>query len=783
MNNSIKLRNLRFVGLFFSLILLIAVRSVSAQTAGADYVLIVDNSGSMRDNDPDFLRVAAAKLFVDLADDNDRIAIVAMSNPEQTVSLLDGLANLDFPEKRTVLKTDLKQRLDETVPTFFGGTSMNEAMTLAYQLLGKSKRPKFIIMLTDGLPDPFEEQTEAVRALMKKRQNQAQVYAIALGEGADPAYLEAEFTSKTGGLTFSAETPHSLIPIYLQISSTLFDNRYIQHFEDEAIYEFAVAPEMKLTQFSVIVHRGLGQTTTSLLSPPANNGERIDLLKAARSSFGAYYALEAGYELFTVNADSFINLNGVWSLALSEEAAVTVLAQSELGTMLIYPAISAETANQQATRYIPAGRTPYILTQITDGTDQPLQYYPAIQVVDDLWLNTTANRFPTLSEAGASLAGVYTDQPLYETVSSTLNIQIPFRAARPLNLTRAYPIDVLDLPTITAEIAFDKNGALFSRVHAPPSAQIETVHLFVEPADSDSPDALPLNAKKTKNGFRSEPIVADTEASYVLTAFAQLSTEIDGRTIQYSDFVRVATAEEAKPTITATALTDLVGQLTIAGLQTNVDFQFESDLPLTEPITLTAVYDNAVMVEPSTITLTAESVTVPVTLTLPSDAPQLGTIDLRFRTEADVYLQQSVTAWAYRITDLVKVSSADDAITLTDGKGTLSLSVESSSLEPQVVNLETDGLFDVTPSRLLIPPQSVSDYSVQIKDVEDGVEEVGVTISAESPTLLIQNDTLAWTLTQSAPPAPARTLNLKAILLSIPMLMFVGFFRSYKKKK
>lgn len=39
---------------------------VQLQSEGADVVLIVDISGSMQRNDPDAIRVSAARLFVDL---------------------------------------------------------------------------------------------------------------------------------------------------------------------------------------------------------------------------------------------------------------------------------------------------------------------------------------------------------------------------------------------------------------------------------------------------------------------------------------------------------------------------------------------------------------------------------------------------------------------------------------------------------------------------------------------------------------------------------------------
>jgi len=49
-----------------------------------DVVLVIDSSGSMKDNDPEDIRISAAKLFVDLSEQEDRVAVVNMSDAEHT---------------------------------------------------------------------------------------------------------------------------------------------------------------------------------------------------------------------------------------------------------------------------------------------------------------------------------------------------------------------------------------------------------------------------------------------------------------------------------------------------------------------------------------------------------------------------------------------------------------------------------------------------------------------------------------------------------------------------
>ena len=71
----------RHAAALFGLVLLMAaVVSSAARATGVDAVLVMDSSGSMAKNDPNKLRVAAARMFMSLLGDADRVGLISFSD-------------------------------------------------------------------------------------------------------------------------------------------------------------------------------------------------------------------------------------------------------------------------------------------------------------------------------------------------------------------------------------------------------------------------------------------------------------------------------------------------------------------------------------------------------------------------------------------------------------------------------------------------------------------------------------------------------------------------------
>ncbi len=110
-----------------------------------DTILLIDVSGSMKDNDPNKYRMEAAKLFISLANNEDRIGIITFGDESNTVSDLMKLST-EEDKKKLQEKIDRIQSKDKY-------TNITHGLRRAYEMLRRreDKFPKgVLIMLTDG---------------------------------------------------------------------------------------------------------------------------------------------------------------------------------------------------------------------------------------------------------------------------------------------------------------------------------------------------------------------------------------------------------------------------------------------------------------------------------------------------------------------------------------------------------------------------------------------------------------------------------------------------------
>ena len=75
-------------GLGIVLLTLLSASRGHTQQPLADIALIIDSSGSMKENDPNNLRRNAAKFFIELADPNVQITIVDFNGSAKTLARL-----------------------------------------------------------------------------------------------------------------------------------------------------------------------------------------------------------------------------------------------------------------------------------------------------------------------------------------------------------------------------------------------------------------------------------------------------------------------------------------------------------------------------------------------------------------------------------------------------------------------------------------------------------------------------------------------------------------------
>lgn len=149
-------------------------------------VFVIDNSGSMSDNDPNDIRYSGLLSVIELLSDEDQATVVAFNT--------DPLSTGPFTEDKEVLESYLNQAQVYGLGPwgYDGGTAIGKAIVEgAMPLLGQGDHRRTIILLTDGetgSDDLYQHPPTTVGTLAKA--HDIRVYAIGLGNSVDEDYLE-----------------------------------------------------------------------------------------------------------------------------------------------------------------------------------------------------------------------------------------------------------------------------------------------------------------------------------------------------------------------------------------------------------------------------------------------------------------------------------------------------------------------------------------------------------------------------------------------------------------
>src|SRR5262249_26876514 len=142
------------------------------QVAGGHVtVLVLDMSGSMRENDPNGLRCSAANAYIDLSGSNDFIGVVGLDNagrsggphgygPAQVWAQPQDMATIADRQslKDTIKAKSNNCRPDASTPTF---DALNQALQMLVKATSNAKCAGTcdgsVILLTDGAPQPSSD--------------------------------------------------------------------------------------------------------------------------------------------------------------------------------------------------------------------------------------------------------------------------------------------------------------------------------------------------------------------------------------------------------------------------------------------------------------------------------------------------------------------------------------------------------------------------------------------------------------------------------------------------
>ena len=175
-----------------------------------DVILLLDSSGSMTGNDPEDIRLNAAREYVETLTEIDRAAVI------------------DFDSYASVLCefTDSKQDIFSAIDKINsdGGTMISNGMTTAISQFENAENPageadKIIILLTDG-----QSSYDTSISLVAKKKG-ITVYTIGLGNNVEEKLLK-EIAETTGGQYFWIDKATDLPALFELISKKTVTVRY-----------------------------------------------------------------------------------------------------------------------------------------------------------------------------------------------------------------------------------------------------------------------------------------------------------------------------------------------------------------------------------------------------------------------------------------------------------------------------------------------------------------------------------------------------------------------------
>lgn len=183
-----------FFGYSAALVLLVLTATTTlaaGKSSGVDAVLIMDSSGSMAKSDPDKLRIPAAKLFMSLLGDKDRIGLISFSDNGYPVLHLTAPS----PKNNARILSSADKVSSKGVYT-----NLHAALLKGVQMLDRESDPqreKMLVLMSDGKMDVGDtdedwQLTQKVQGELLKniKKKNIKVYTIAFTEASDVDLLK-----------------------------------------------------------------------------------------------------------------------------------------------------------------------------------------------------------------------------------------------------------------------------------------------------------------------------------------------------------------------------------------------------------------------------------------------------------------------------------------------------------------------------------------------------------------------------------------------------------------
>ncbi|NKB37377.1 MAG: VWA domain-containing protein [Gammaproteobacteria bacterium] len=213
-----------------------------------DVVMVLDNSGSMKQNDPEFLATQAVSEFISALDAQTRIAIVIF---DQNISLAVPLTPLSFETRDQVVSSLSKVNYKGL---FTDSPAAIERAIYELKNNGREEALKSIVFMTDGIVDTGKADVDLEKSKWLKEELAAdaadesiKVFGIAFTENADFQLIQS-ISQQTGGEYYRALQASDLQKVFAQINTIInqvpdpiIEDR-TEYYQDEESVDVVPAP-------------------------------------------------------------------------------------------------------------------------------------------------------------------------------------------------------------------------------------------------------------------------------------------------------------------------------------------------------------------------------------------------------------------------------------------------------------------------------------------------------------------------------------------------------------
>lgn len=269
-----------------------------------DTVVIMDSSGSMKQTDPKQLRKPAAKLFISLLDNQDRLSVVSFSSQAWPITYL------------TPLESDkqLNQALRATDKISHKGmhTNIHSAISKGIEFLKESdqlNREPIIILMSDGQMDvgnPVKSKQLREQIfedlLPQLIEHNIKIYSIAFTEASDQELLQ-EIADATDGRYALAASDEVLHKVFSKIFEQTKQPDMLPLNENKFIVDASI------NEITIIANKAT-ESSQIYLQPPI--GEKIN---STFKSEKIKWFVSSSFDMITIQKPD----EGEWKILFSDD--------------------------------------------------------------------------------------------------------------------------------------------------------------------------------------------------------------------------------------------------------------------------------------------------------------------------------------------------------------------------------------------------------------------------------------------------------------------------------